>query len=377
MKKDLFFNSTTIFFATISLFFLRPMFLGYIYTGIGLIMLVITTAIGFFFTSNTTGKKESTNSKDVFLLCLKFYLPVIFLELLTQQLEFALGGFVITICSLLCLKALFSLRYSSILMLNHLNNIFILVIISTLITSFYYFTTYQFNIERLKLLEIEVRSRKEVGNIVSIYFPFTPLYTFFTTAQFRFPRFNMFFMEAGMVPGFFSAITFILLKRKSTKNIILTFLLLVGSILTFSTSFAPSFFLPFTVYYLLNGKLTITKMLIVLVSLVCGYFAFLKIPYIGFEDKSTTHGASFEDRITWFAFSFENLLRYTRVFCSFFLIYKLGAHKKDKVLFYCYMAPIFFIGVVNFILFSPLFLVFCFLNISKDDLVKRFSTRNK
>lgn len=377
MKKNRLFNGVITFFACISLIFLRPMFLGYIYTGFGLCMISICTAIGFFFTSDTIGKDERNNSNKVFNLCVKFYIPVILLEFMTQKLEFAIGGLIITMCTLYCFRTLFSLKYSSILIFNWLKFLFFIVTISTVITAVYYFSTYQFNIEHLKFLEIEVRSRKEVGNIVSIYFPFTPLYTFFTTAQFRLPRFNLFFMEAGMVPGFFSAITIILLQRKTLNNIIFSGFLLVGSILTFSTSLAPSFFLPFTVYYLLNGKLSATKIFVVFISLVCGYLVFLKIPFFGFEDKSTTHGSSFEDRLTWFALSSENLLRYTRVFCSLYLIYKLGLQKKDKVLFYSYMAPLFFIGVVNFILFSPLFLVFCFINISKIDLVRPFSVSKK
>ncbi|GGH56130.1 hypothetical protein GCM10007423_64390 [Dyadobacter endophyticus] len=363
MNKTSFIARIFIFLSTLAFFALRPMFLGYKFTGYALVLLAFCALMTFVSTSRLKDKYDKLNAGKTAKLVLLTYVPVFILEMLSLQAEVALGNMVILGCTVICCLILFSLKNASSLFLGNLKYLFLLIIASTIITSIFYFSSDQLKMETWKYLEVEVRSRKDVGNVVNVYFPFTPLYTFFTLESFKLPRFNLFFMEAGMVPGFFASMSFLFFQRKTFSNITCIILFTAGSLLTFSTSFVPSFALPFFVYLLLNGRLSLTKIIVSISIMAAGYYAFLKIPFFGFEDKMLTHGTSFEDRMTWYSLSFENLLRYVRIISGAVLIYRLGLLKENRILFYSFMSSIFFIGVVNFVLYSPLFVLFCFLDL--------------
>lgn len=363
MNNTSFIARIFIFLSTIAFFGLRPMFLGYKFTGYALVLLAFCALMAFVSKNRIKDKYEKLNAGKTAKIILLSYIPVFVLEMLSLQAEVALGNMVILCCTVACCLILFSLKNSSVLFLGNLKYLFLLIIASTIITSIFYFSSDQLKMEAWKYLEVEVRSRKDVGNVVNVYFPFTPLYTFFTLESFKLPRFNLFFMEAGMVPGFFASMCFLFFQRTTFTNITCIILFTLGSLLTFSTSFVPSFALPFFVYLLLNGRLSLTKIIVSISIIAAGYYSFLKIPFFGFEDKMLTHGTSFEDRMTWYSLSFENLLRYVRIISGGILIYRLGLLKHNRIIFYSFMSSIFFIGVVNFVLFSPLFILFCFLDL--------------
>lgn len=366
MNKTSFIARTFIFLASIAFFALRPMFLGYKFTGYALVLLAFCALMAFVSKSRLKDKYEKLNAGKTAKLIMISYIPVFILEMLSLQAEVALGNMVILGCTVACCVILFSLKNSSALFLGNLKYLFLLIIASTIVTSIFYFSNDQLKMESWKYMEVEVRSRGDVGNVVNVYFPFTPLYTFFTLEAFKLPRFNLFFMEAGMVPGFFASMCFLFFRKTTVTNVICIILFTLGSLLTFSTSFVPSFALPFFVYLLLNGRLSMTKIVVSISLMAAGYYAFLKIPFFGFEDKMLTHGTSFEDRMEWYSISFENLLRYVRIIAAAVLIYRLGLLKENRVIFYSFMSSIFFIGVVNFVLYSPLFILFCFLDIKME-----------
>ncbi len=349
----------------ISIFFLRPMFLGYGFTYIGLILLSLIY-LRFLFAKNFKKKEIDNSSKKIYFLVLKLYLPVQVMLFLTWEIEHALGELIIIFSTAFFLKEIFLLENITKNVFWMLKMFFLLIIISSVITSLYYFTTYYYNIDKLEVTSIEVRSREETGNFVKIFFPLSPLYSFFTTTDIVLPRFNIFFMEAGMASSFLSSIAYITIQKKTFLNHLTYLIFFVGGILTFSTSFLPSFILPIIVMYLINkkGEIKLNKFVLVSVFLIIGFYLFLKIPHVGYEAKNTDnmHSSSFQDRLTWFSFSVENLTRYIRTFAALFLVYLIGKLKKNKRLFYCYMIPIIFTGIINVVFFTPLFLLFCFFN---------------
>lgn len=351
------------FIAVVGLFFLRPMFLGYVYTPVGLIILLFGALNTYLFRNKLSCNYEYAN--EVSSIILKAYIPVQIVAFFMQKIEYALGDFVILVVTVLFLRFFFGFKGIS----NHffyvLKFFFIIIIISTTITAYYYYTSEYFTIDNLEIFEVKLRSRVEVGDKIKIFFPFTPLYGYMTTSIIRLAKFNLYFMESGMVPGFFSAIGFIILQKKSTLSYLLYLIFFIGATLSISTALIPCFILPFLANYFIGSKETSSvKWFKFVLLLIIGAYLFYKIPYFGYEAKNETHKESFDDRMSWFSVSIDNLLRYVRLFSALYTIYRIGKLQMNKTLFYSYMSPLIFTGVVNVIFFSPLFLLFCFFNFS-------------
>lgn len=339
----------------IAVFLLRPMALGYAYTPIGLFLLI--TGILLHAINNKT--LDITPENKYILKCvLLSFLPVLIVSLTSGKTN-PLQDAIIILISTFSFAILFSIKGNRRIFINILTLIFSALIISSLITLI---SGYPDKYQHLLEYKIPIRSRSDF-DAIEIFYPFSTIYSFFWTELFVFPRFNLYFIEAGITSGFLAALFAIhILRNNSIYKYIILIVMILGGILTFSTSFVPAFGIAMVVNYISKSSLTPTKAIAILILSIVVYWSFSHIPYIGLNDKSQTHGSSFDERIDYYSFSIKNLNQYITLVSTISMVYFIQKRKKHNLIFLSYFAPIFFTGLVNVVFFSPLFIAFCFLD---------------
>jgi hypothetical protein len=170
---------------------------------------------------------------------------------------------------------------------------------SSLITAVLYFSGV--SLEQLSIAELEIGYKANS----QLLFPFSVLYHDMNIGALSFPRFQHVFREAGIAQAFF--IWAFVMAHFLGKDRWLLLGLMLGLLLTFSTSgIAITFIvlpLSFVAKHGLSGTMRRKLITIIMcfffisIALGAGYYLALNAPYFGVMDKIGTHGASINDRI--------------------------------------------------------------------------------
>ncbi|MNH17189.1 hypothetical protein D3C79_768510 [compost metagenome] len=293
------------------------------------------------------------------LKCILFsFLPVLIVGVISGKVN-PLQDVAIILISTFSFAIQFSIKGNRRIFITILSLIFSVLIVSALITLI---VGYPDKYQHLLKYEIPIRSRSDFTSI-EIYYPFSTIYSFFWTELFVFPRFNLYFIEAGITSGFLAALFAIhILRNNSIYKYIILAVLILGGFLTFSTSFVPAFGIAMLVNYISKSTLTVPKVIVITALGIIVFWLFSHIPYIGLNDKSQTHGSSFDDRVDYYAFSTKNINQYVTLVSSILMIYFIQKRKKHNLIFLSFFAPIFFTGLINVVFFSPLYIAFSFLD---------------
>ena len=349
-------NTLPLFTFVLSLFLLRPMVLGYVYTTIGLTIVVITTIVMYI---NNDFQLKLLQIKNKYILKYIFitYAPVFLFNVFNNGMDEIKDVAIVAIASC-CLCQIFSYDKSMKHFIDLISLIFSLIIISSIIT---FILGFNKDFSSLEVFKFSIRNREDLLDGIRVYFPFSPLYSFFTTEKFALPRFSFFFVEAGIAPGFFTPLFFFHLKfTKGYRKYFYMLIFFAGCLLSFSTSFFILFMSGIIVNYISSVRIKLSSIIILIVFATLGYIIFTKVPYIGFNDKSQTHGTSFDDRVTALEFSIDNLGRWIKIICTTILFFLILKRKSNKLIFLVIFIPIYLSGLINVVFFSPLFLAFCF-----------------
>ncbi|KMP97143.1 hypothetical protein TU65_07695 [Bacillus wiedmannii] len=152
--------------------------------------------------------------------------------------------------------------------------------------------TFFIDIESLFLFQINIGKYFTGGNI---YFPLTPIYGFMNVENFSIIKFQSLFRESGISQAFIIWAIFNLKKFKLDKKIVYVALHL-GLIGTTSTAGLVTYFITLLVYIMLSKKISVGRIINILIIFLVGVLLVFKMPFFGFSNKIQTHSDSINER---------------------------------------------------------------------------------
>ncbi|MEI5911308.1 hypothetical protein WBS58_10295 [Bacillus albus] len=152
--------------------------------------------------------------------------------------------------------------------------------------------TFLIDIESLFLFQINIGKYFTGGNI---YFPLTPIYGFMNVENFSIIKFQSLFRESGISQAFIIWAIFNLKKFKLDKKIVYVVLHL-GLIGTTSTAGLVTYFITLLVYIMLSKKISVGRIINILIIFLVGVLLVFKMPFFGFSNKIQTHSDSINER---------------------------------------------------------------------------------
>lgn len=175
---------------------------------------------------------------------------------------------------------------------KYLKNVFILLIISAIIT---FILGFFYDLDTLKVIRDLSYTDGEYN--FSLYFPLSWSQNLWYIGDYTFAREYFFFVEPGMVPAFFTAFIYIIIHSSEVKHKKLQIsLFVIGILLTFSTGGPLILLSSCAIYYLAKNysNLSLKKICVAAIFLGIAWYAFNYMPFFGKEAKVGLSDASSE-----------------------------------------------------------------------------------
>ena len=273
--------------ALLSFLFQRPMALGNAFTLYGFIFLFFVSFIVYGFSIK---KDLSAVNTTIFISFLVIILPLFLFRILN-------GGSVGE--SILCLSSIVTTFFSFFIPIDN----WFIGDMSIERNDFHYNFYYPYTISQMKYYILPTMSVL---------------------------RCNHFFGEPGIAPCFISAALIMTIDNKYARFRNLKIVVYVlGILITFSTTGPAVLFAGLSVYYLFNGKFSVSKIIVFFLISIGGFLLFLYMPGFGLIDKSesTAYGSSVDARYGNFQ-NWDFIIYIIATVILYFLILPLKKNKR-------------------------------------------------
>lgn len=354
-------------FEFFGILFQRPMIFGYNNAILGVFILIFCVIFSFLTKNN---KKISKNNFYMYSICLIF----VFINSLNNYfLGAGVGAFNDFIIGIVVVTSLFIVFLD---FNKKANSIFIWLLGFIIFSTFITVISSGFNVnnyDKLILFNFEIKDRDEI-DFASILIPFSTIPWRMTVGDIILPRATYLTIEPGV--GVFIVILWRYLCRslKGIKSILADFIMILGLLLTASTTmpimilcwFVGRYFYENGLGIFLNGnaiKINFKKIILIIVFSSISLYLFFYMPYFGYFDKINTHSESFDVRGGLYS-SENSIYRYIRILLLvvFYFFIKKYMCKSFSIIY----SAIFIVSVLNVFAFTPLFFLSVFLAKKQD-----------
>ena len=128
----------------------------------------------------------------------------------------------------------------------------------------------------------------------AVYFPFSMVYSTFSTDDFQFVRFNGFFREAGIYQAICCYCFVCEFFSRKSRFVLLG--LVGGVLISLSTAGVAVFLITLGAVFLVRSKFTAQRFVMLLLVIAAAVPVVLYAPYVGILSKTETHSDSVSDR---------------------------------------------------------------------------------
>ena len=335
------------FIAIAAIIMQRPMFLGYWNASLGLILLIVSLTISILAT-----RPPYRISRDA----AKIAAISIIVSTANSAINSGAGiaiSIKVIIINILVICAIFLRPNVNIDRMHRTTRwVFRIIIFSGLTTMA--ISRYSFsNLPDLTLFNIPIKDRGAT-EYFSVYFPLSTIPYPMTTERLVLMRNTFLTIEPGV------AVFIVLLWRhlegvkSGIRRIFLDLIFALSLAATASTTSPIMFAIWFFFRKVSEDKkvLTSRNFVRVILGLMCGYLLIFYTPFFGINEKSLTHGSSFEDRIDWY--TGETGIRRAASLSLVILYYILVRNYLSNSYFYIFVAS-FVVCALNVLSFTPLF----------------------
>ncbi|EOP63410.1 hypothetical protein [Bacillus cereus] len=273
----------------LSTMLMRPALLGESYTLLGVVLSGMTFIL--YLCINIRLIKIEGKLLKIFLINSLYWFYLLIQSLFIQDSNYVgiLRDIIITLPVIFFVAVIFSNKKYSFYFGKNFILILYYLSISYLITLGLAFFI---DIESLFLFQINIGEYFTGGNI---YFPLTPIYGFMNVEGFSIIKFQSLFRESGISQAFIIWAIFNLKKFKLDKKIVYIALHL-GLIGTTSTAGLVTYFMTLLVYITLSKKISVGRIINILIIFLIGVLLVFKMPFFGFSNKINTHSDSINER---------------------------------------------------------------------------------
>ena len=276
----------------IGYFLVRPSGMGQEYTTIGLIIAFLAIAMYVIFYGKRIRFKSKDKNTSIFIACYIFW-GYLLLHSWLNSSEGIVMAFKAFLSNMIIITIYFILLNDKVINYKFFRGIFMLIkitIVSWIITIV---ISTIIPIDNLFMFKLPIEGYETSGKV---YFPFTVLYGFMTVGeQMKLPRLLSFYRESGIAQMIFIWYYF-MLKQYNLENKINKIILIIGIFATFSTSGIFTFIFLLGLKYLIE-KNNIKNYMIAIVVIIISFYTLFNAPYIGLNDKMTSHGESISTRL--------------------------------------------------------------------------------
>lgn len=284
----------------LNMFLMRPSALGQSFQGLSLGIAVALCGLHLFLQRRNNLVIALTSKKEARLYAAAFFLFWVYefpLALVSQSnLEFVIKEFISALIVFVCYGLVLVQSEENKRFFRFLCSVIAIIGMSSGITLF---LGSIMGFERLFVTQISVAGYEgamlDSGvSTGSLYFPFSMLYSKFTSGDVELMRFNGFFREAGIYQA---VACFCIAYEYYTRRSRLVMLgAIVGAFAAFSTIGFLLLLITLGAIFIMRIRSLFAKLFLVFVLCLGAYPVALYAPYIGLEAKQDTHGASVTDR---------------------------------------------------------------------------------
>lgn len=345
--------------------FQRPMILGYGNAYIGLALFALSLLISIIV--RLAGGAHLRIPKPylrVFMISALFVFAYLGLSIPRQGLQSSLNNFAINMSMLLCAFVVCGL--DGIKVNTAIKWLLRAVIVSTLITMTLSGLNAD-NLEQFKLFELTIKGRDFLPKI-DVYFPFSTIPYRMTTADLTLPRATFWTIEPGVAVFVLLLWRYLEGSQSKVKAFFTNVVFVLSLAATASTSAPLVLACWFVIPLIFDGdpvikfqnrtvRIKLMRIIVALIFASISVYLLVFSPYVGFLDKSTTHGESFDIRLGWFSGD-EGILRIASLLISlaYYPFIRRIVGPKFNILF----SGMFLVSVLNVLAFTPLFFISSF-----------------
>lgn len=336
----------------------RPMIFGYSFgpMSVAFSILAAISAVAF-------SNKKSIFTNDFYGLAALLSLGYIYSAiLLSISLVQAIANFVII--SSFGLAAFLSFGLHRDRLLIYIKWILRVIVISGLVTGVYFYV-YGLSAYSDAWVIFRIATDRDDLPVALIRFPFSTVFSDFTSGTFVGARSSFLAVEPGVSPALL-VLWRCLEEDHGRRQIFRDFLFILAMLFGLSTTAPISLGLYFFFRKIIFGsdRPRLLGVGSAAVILTISIFVFLYAPYFGYYAKSETHFSSFDTRLSWFTDDGSAFVQITTVvLCTCVFIFLRPCLSRDAAL----IAPTFIlVSALNVLEFSPLFILGVFVSIRRQ-----------